>query len=54
MSLYIHHVGANVETMAHLGHKASGPRVRILLPNQHKSTGIILQTSGLLFGFCKA
>lgn len=24
MSLYIHHVGANVETMANLGHKASG------------------------------
>lgn len=34
--------------------KPRGPRVRILLPNQHKSTGVILQTSGLLFGFCKA
>ena len=28
-SLYIHHVGANVETVADVGHRASGPRVRI-------------------------
>lgn len=43
MSLYMYHVGANVETMANLGHRASGPRVRILLQNQHKSTGVILK-----------
>lgn len=54
MSLYIYHVGANVETVASLGHKAVGPRVRILLQNLHQSTGIILKTSGLIFGFCKA
>lgn len=54
LSLYIHHVGANVETMANPGHKASGPRVRILLPSLHKSPGITLHTSGILFGFCKA
>lgn len=27
MPLYIHRVGANVETPANLGHEASGPRV---------------------------
>lgn len=37
-------MGANAETVANLDHKASGPRVRILLQSQHKSTGIILKT----------
>lgn len=31
MSLYIYNVGANVETVASLGHQAMGPRGRILL-----------------------
>lgn len=38
-----------METVANVGHKASGPRMRIWLENQHKSTGVILKTSGLAF-----
>lgn len=53
MSLYIYNVGANVETVASLDHKAAGPRVRILLQNQHQSTGVILKTSGLFLAFAK-
>lgn len=51
MFLYIHHVGATMETVASIGRVATG--VRITAKTRHRSAGITPKAGGLgFFCFC--